>query len=142
MPGRHSSLVVRILLVPLIVLAPLGALLVVFGLFPSAPDWIGGLLMLLFFFWGIVTIMLVPAWLFGASPSSSGPSDDGGDGGDMDPPQPPGPRGAPRGDIPLPDADQARERLRDHGRPDRRGIPPRRHAPEPEHVPVRTLPAE
>lgn len=133
---------VRILLVPLIVLAPL-ALLVVFGLlFPSAPDWIGGLVMLLFFFWGIVTIMLVPAWLFGASPSASGPSDDGGNGGDMDPPHAPGPRGAPRGAIPLPDADQARERMRDHGRPDRRGVPPRRHAPGHEHVPVRTLPAE
>jgi hypothetical protein len=50
MPGRHSRLVVRIVMVPLIVLAPLGALAVFARLFPSAPDGLGPVLMMLYLF--------------------------------------------------------------------------------------------
>jgi hypothetical protein len=66
MPGRHSNFVVRILLVPLIVLAPLGALVAFALLFPSAPDGLGPVLIVLYFFYAIVAIMLVPAALFRA----------------------------------------------------------------------------
>ncbi|MGO9898757.1 MAG: hypothetical protein ACLP0J_03455 [Solirubrobacteraceae bacterium] len=55
MRGRRSSLVVRILLAPLIVLGPVVALVVCALLFPSAPC-----------FYAIFAVMLVPAWLFGA----------------------------------------------------------------------------
>ena len=57
MPGRHSSLVVRILLVPLILLGPLGALIVFALLFPSAPDGIGSALYVLYFFYAIGAIV-------------------------------------------------------------------------------------
>jgi hypothetical protein len=57
MPGRHSRLAVRIVLVPLIVLAPLGALAAFALLFPSAPDGPGPVLMMLYFFYVIVAII-------------------------------------------------------------------------------------
>lgn len=141
MPGRHSSLVVRILLVPLIVLAPLGALAAFALLFPSAPDGLGPALMMLYFFYAIVAIMLVPA-LFWAPGSSPGPSGGGADGGDMDPPPPTAPPGAPRGGVPLPDAEQARGRVRDHDRPNPRMGPTRRTPQEPERAPVPKTPAD
>jgi hypothetical protein len=64
---------------------------------------------------------------FASFPGSS--EGDGGDGpGSGPPPPPPGP---PRGGAPLPDADQARTRRRDHIRPNLRGVSPRRTAVEP-----------
>jgi hypothetical protein len=141
MPGRHSRLVVRIVMVPLIVLAPLGALAVFARLFPSAPDGLGPVLMMLYLFYVIVAIMLVPA-LFWAPDSSSGPSGGGTDGGDTDPPLPTAPPGAPSGGVPLPDAEQARGRVRDHDRPNRRMGPTRRTPQEPERAPVPKTPAD
>jgi hypothetical protein len=141
MPGRHSSLVVRILLVPLIVLGPLGTLVVCALLVPSAPDAVLQVLLVLYLFYVILAIMLVPAFFWTPGPSS-GPSGDGADGGDMDPPQPPIPPTAPQGGVPLPDADQARGRVRDHDRPDRREVPARRGSREPERAPIPTLPTE
>ena len=85
----------RILLVPLSVFAPLGVLVACALLFPSAPDALGKVLMMLYFFYAIVAIMLVPAVLW-APGSSPGPSGGGADGGDMDPPSPTAPPGAPR----------------------------------------------
>jgi hypothetical protein len=123
------------LLVPLIVLAPLGALVACALLFPSAPDGLGKVLMMLYFFYAIVAIMLVPALLW--SPGSSpGPSGDGADGGDTDPPPPTAPPSAPPGGVPLLDAEQARGRVRGHDRPDRRTGPTRRTPKEPERAPV------
>lgn len=136
------SLVVRILLLPLVVLAPLGALVAFALLFPSAPDGLGQVLMMLYFFYAIVAIMLVPAGLFWAPGCSPGPSGDGADGGDMDPPPPTAPPSAPRGGVPLPDAEQARGRVRDHDRPDSRGGPARRTPKEPERAPVPKTPAD
>jgi hypothetical protein len=142
MPGRHSSLVVRILLVPLVVLAPLGVLAAFALLFPSAPDGLGPVLMMLYFFYAIAAIILVPAALFWAPDSSPGPSGDGADGGDMDPPPPTAPPSAPPGGVPLPDAEQTRGRVRDHDRPDRRLGPTRRAPQEPERAPVPKTPAD
>jgi hypothetical protein len=112
MPGRYSSLIVRVLLAALILLGPLGVPIVFGMLFPSAPDGVATALLMLYLFYAIVAVMLVPAALFSAPGSSSGPSDDGGAGWDTDPPPATPPRG-PRGGIPLPDADQARGRVRD-----------------------------
>ncbi len=64
-------------------------------------------------------------------------SDGGGGGG---PKRPPAPQDSPRGGgIPLPDAEQARVRLRDH-RKLREHLPGRERRParEPERTPVRT----
>ena len=64
-------------------------------------------------------------------------SDGGGGGG---PQRPPAPQDSPRGGgIPLPDAEQARVRLRDH-RKLREHLPGRERRParEPERTPVRT----
>jgi hypothetical protein len=59
---------------------------------------------------------------------SSSEGDGGGGPGSGPPPPPPGP---PRGGAPLPDADQARARRRDHNRPSLRGVSRRRPAFEP-----------
>jgi len=65
---------------------------------------------------------------FAPFPGSSEGDGDGGPGSGPPPPPPPGP---PRGGAPLPDADQARTRRRDHNRPSLRGVSRRRPAAEP-----------
>jgi hypothetical protein len=91
----------------------------------------------------LLTVALAPALLprrilypnSDPPPSGSdGRDDDGGHG----PPRQPTPPGGPRGGIPLPDADQARVRLRGHGRPALTRPRPRRAAGEPERSPART----
>jgi len=73
-------------------------------------------------------VMLAPAVLFKDARSSS--DGDGGRGSGPDDPQPePEP---PRGGVPLPDAEQAAARARDHNRPWRVRRPSRRSSPEPE----------
>lgn len=89
----------------------------------------------------ILAVLLGPALLprailypeHGSPPGRSDADDSGGQG----PPEPRTPPGAPRGGLPLLDADPARIRVRDHGRLDL--VPPRkrRAAREPEHTPVR-----
>ncbi len=67
---------------------------------------------------------------------SDGGSDDGWGRGPDAPPQPPAP---PKGGIPLPDAEPANVRLRDHRRlPEHLPKRDRRPAREPERTPVRT----
>ncbi len=69
-----------------------------------------------------------------APPGSDGGSDGGGGPG---PNRPPAPSAGPGGGLPLPDADPARVRLRDHGRlGDHIPRPERRPAREPEREPV------
>jgi hypothetical protein len=91
----------------------------------------------------LVTVLLLPVLLprrilYPADGDS--PADDSGDdgGGGRGPhPEPPKPPDAPRGGLPLPDAQPARIRLRDHGR---RVLTPhrqRRPAREPERSPRR-----
>jgi hypothetical protein len=69
-----------------------------------------------------------------ARPGSDGGSDGGGGHG---PSRPPAPPTGPGGGLPLPDADPAKVRLRDH-RPlaDHHRRPERRPAREPERTPV------
>ena len=78
--------------------------------------------------WFFCSLILVPALLFKAE-SSPGSSMDGDGGGGGSPPVPPS-RDPDPGGIPLPDAEQSSERLRDHVRAKRRW-PRRRAAREP-----------
>jgi hypothetical protein len=83
------------------------------GVVPALPP--------LMIFLCILAIMLVPSVLFRSRDSPPGDDDD--DGG-SDPGQPPSPPDPPSGDLPLPDADPARWRVRDHDRPDLRDARP------------------
>lgn len=87
---------------------------------------------------GCVAVLLIPALKDSPSPNRrpEGESDDGWGRGPKPPPKPPKP---PRGGIPLPDAVQARVRLREPGRLSER-LPSRERRParEPARRPVRT----
>ncbi|MGN6168666.1 MAG: hypothetical protein ACTHQQ_10925, partial [Solirubrobacteraceae bacterium] len=101
-------------------------------------DETGKDLLTLLFFLGVVALMFVPGLLYhrsDPSPGSSG-SDGGGGGGGPGPPHP-SPDG-PRGGVPLPDADQARARARDHLTPKLDDRRPRRPAHEPRRTPAPT----
>ncbi|HET6864578.1 MAG TPA: hypothetical protein VFH80_01605, partial [Solirubrobacteraceae bacterium] len=76
-------------------------------------------------------LMLVPAALYRGPGPSSDSGEDGGEGRGPDAPLPPPPPPPPRGDIPLPDAEPANLRLRDHdaARLVRRGSRRRSRAP-------------
>ena len=85
------------------------------------PAWLGLLL---------VALIMPPVFCYETfSRSQSSSNGEGGDGPGSGPP-PPQPT-PPRGGTPLPDADQARLRMRDHNRPSLRGAGPRRRAVEP-----------
>lgn len=78
----------------------------------------------------IPTLMFAPALLYRNTgyPPGSGEDDGGGGPGPDEPPPRPTP---PRGGIPLPDAQPAHARIRDHNRPKLTDRRPRRPAPEP-----------
>ena len=97
---------------------------------------LGQFILLLSMAWFFCSLILVPALLFRAdsSPSSSSDDDGGGTGPPESPPPDPG-----AGGIPLPDAEQSSQRVRDHVRPKRRWLR-RRPAREPERNPRPTLP--
>ena len=65
------------------------------------------------------------------APSQGWSESDGGVGPGSGPPRPPPPSGPPPRGVPLPDAEQARTRRRDHNRPSPRGVRRRRPAVEP-----------
>lgn len=67
----------------------------------------------LFLFLGVIGLMLVPGVLYHGVGSPPGPSESDGGGGSGPEAPPPAPH-PPRGGIPLPDAEQARARIRDH----------------------------
>lgn len=78
----------------------------------------------------LVALAVAPVFCyqsFGPFEGSSERDDDGGSG--YRPPQPP--PGLPHGGVPLPDADQARTRRRDHNRPSQRDVSRRPPAVEP-----------
>jgi hypothetical protein len=91
----------------------------------------------------LVTVALAPVLLPrrmlypNPDPPASG-SDDSDGGGGSGPPRRPTPPEGPRGGIPLPDADQARARVRGHGRPALTRLRPRRATHEPGRSPART----
>ena len=87
-------------------------------------------------FLGVIILMLVPGVLYRRSDPSPGPSEPDGGGG-PGPGQPGLSPDAPRGGIPLPDADQASSRARDHNRPKFQHLKQRRRAPDPPRTPVR-----
>lgn len=116
-------------------LVPSGPLLVVIVLrnLSWISESVAKTLLLVSMAWFFCALILVPALLFRESESSSGSSDDGGGNG-AGPREPPPPEpGA--GGIPLPDAEQSRERVRDHVRPKRQWWR-RRAAREPRQAPV------
>lgn len=86
----------------------------------------------------ILAVLLGPALLPRAIlyPQPPGRSD-ADDGGGPGPPEPPTPPDAPRGGVPLLDADPTRIRVRDHGRLDLVPSRKRRAAREPDRTPVR-----
>src|SRR5581483_7612708 len=83
----------------------------------------------------VPTLMVAPVLLYRRpGPSSdSGEGDAGGGGPDAPPPPPP----VPRGGIPLPDAEPAGVRERDHDRPRLADRRPLRPSPVPERAPAR-----
>jgi hypothetical protein len=98
---------------PLIVMTALGSVGVV-------SESLARGLLLVSMAWFFCALILVPALLFrpDASPGSSTDEDPGGGGGPQGPPS----RDPDPGGIPLPDAEQSRERVRDHVRPRRRWL--------------------
>ena len=68
---------------------------------------------LLLFFLGAMAVILVPALLYRRFGSAPGPTESDGGGG-PGPDQPCSSSDPPRGGLPLPDADQATTRARDH----------------------------
>jgi hypothetical protein len=114
----------------------MAATLIAFGDLRVLPDGVAATLLLTLVFLTIPGLMLVPPLLYrkpGPSPDSS--DDEGGGGrGPGSPPAPPAP---PRGGVPLPDADPARMRIREHGRRVWDTRRARRPAREPDRSPVR-----
>ena len=134
MPGKALRLTGRIGLLLALLFGPM--LTVIVGVLVGLPDSIGRGLLLFSMIWVMSALVLTPAILFPPSRHSPGPSD--GDGGGDDPPDPPDPPPtAPRGGLPLPDAEQSHERVRDHDRPGRRRVRSRRPARDPERRPAR-----
>ncbi len=95
----------------------------------------------------LLTVLLVPVLLPRRilyppdDGASAGDSDGDGGGGSGPQPQPPKPPDPPRGGLPLPDAQPARVRIRDHGRRVLTPRRPRRPAREPVPVPQRDRPS-
>ncbi len=83
-------------------------------------------------------LFVISGFLFRGGGSPPG-RPDGDDGGGQGPGPPVAPSGRPSGGLPLPDADQARVRARDHTRVVLVPVRARRGAREPERAPMRTL---
>ncbi|HWD64862.1 MAG TPA: hypothetical protein VG405_06780 [Solirubrobacteraceae bacterium] len=90
--------------------------------------------LLLGLFWGLIVLVMAPIFLFYGHDAGPGPNDEGEDGPEPgeDPPSPT----PPRGDLPLPHAEQSRLRLRGP-RPGPGRAWPRRREHEPTRVPTR-----
>jgi hypothetical protein len=95
--------------------------------FSALPQWAFGPLWLALL---LASLAAAPVFCYHTLTSSHGSSDDDGGGGPGSGPPPP-PPAPPRGGTPLPDADQARARRRDHNRPSLLDVSRRRSAVEP-----------
>lgn len=85
---------------------------------------------------GVAVVICLPSLFY--RPMDA-PPDSGLDGGGGDGPSPPDPpHDHPRGGVPLPDADQARARVRDHRGPAFPRVPRRRPVHEPGRAPAKT----
>jgi hypothetical protein len=143
MPERRPSVTVRISLFALlaVLLSPLAALFVLMIASPALAGVVANGFGALAVIMAIAGIMLArrlfsPHWRPPPGPSDSD-GGGGGGGGGSGPREPAAPPGAPRGGIPLPASAQSRERIRDHDRPGRRQLRPRRPVREPNRSPVR-----
>jgi hypothetical protein len=87
-------------------------------------------LMLLWLMLVVAAPVAAPAFCYRPAGRATGSSDDDGGGG-SGPRRPPARPQGPRGGVPLPDADQAIARVRDHNKPRLRTWEPRRRAREP-----------
>jgi hypothetical protein len=145
MPERQPSVATRISLFALlfVLLSPLAALFVLMVAAPAfsqkAANGFGALAVAM----AIAGIMLgrrllSPPWRPPSDPSDA--EEGGGGSGGSGPREPTVPRGAPRGGVPLPDAEQSRERVRDHDRATRRRLRPRRPVREPNRSPAPRVP--
>jgi hypothetical protein len=142
MPERQPSVRVRISLFVLlaVLLSPLVALFALMVASPRLAQVVAngfGALAVIMAIGGVMLArrLFSPRWRPPPGPADS--DGGGGGGGGSGPREPTVPPGAPRGGLPLPDAEQSRERIRDHDRPGRRRLGPRRPAREPERSPVR-----
>jgi hypothetical protein len=106
---RRPHFPLRLVLVT-IAMPGLVLVLIVLGNAGELPQGVGPALIMLLVFCCIPALMLAPALLF-CWPDTS-PGDDG-DGGPPRPDEPP-PQGPPMNGLPLPDADPAGWRVRDH----------------------------
>lgn len=100
------------------------------------PDGAAVPLLLLLVFLFVPALFFVPSLLYHESDSPPGSSEDEGGGWRPGPDRPLSPPDNPRGDLPHPDAEQARVRVRDHTGPEFERAKPRRPAKEPEHTPA------
>jgi hypothetical protein len=135
---RRSHFWVRALLASLALPALMAALVGVASLNPlSLSDGAAKTSLSFLFFVGVVVLMFVPGLLYRRLDPSPGSSESDGGGG-PGPGQPRPSRDAPRGGVPLPDADQARARARDHNTPKLDDPKRRRPAHEPRRTPAAT----
>jgi hypothetical protein len=114
----------------------IAASLIAFRELRLVPDGVAASMLLTLVFLTLPGLMLVPALLYRRPGGSPDASDDEGGGGPGRGPDPPPPT-APRGGVPLPDAEPARLRLREHGRRALGVRPHRRAAREPVRAPGR-----
>jgi hypothetical protein len=87
---------------------------------------------------GCVAVLMLSAFRTDAAPPNESTDSESDDGWGNEPRRPRGPSARPRGGVPLPDAEQSRIRLRDHGKLSDR-IPPRERRPAraPTRIPVK-----
>jgi hypothetical protein len=135
---RRSHFRVRALLAALALPALMAALVGVARqrALPLPDDDTGKGLLTVLFVLGVIALMFVPGLLYRRLDPSPGPTESDGGGAGPGPPRrsPDGPRGG----VPLPDADQARARVRDHHTPKLDDPKPRRPAHEPRRTPAST----
>lgn len=132
---RRSHFWVRVLIASL-GLPALVACLIAVGQLNVLSNNVATALLSSLFFAGVIALMLVPGVLYRGSGPSPGTSESDGGGG-PGPGRPPPSPDIPRGGLPLPDAEQASARVRDHTWP-RFDELPRRPAHEPRRRPART----
>jgi hypothetical protein len=120
---RRSRFYLRLSCASLVMLAAALGLALAIN-FSALPQRAGGLLWVALL---LAAVAVAPVFCYHTFAAFQGSSeDDGGGGPGRGPPTAP-----PRGGAPLPDADHARARRRDHNRPTLRGVRRRRPAVEP-----------
>ena len=133
---RSANFPVRIARTVLVVFGPL--MLAIAGIIAFGPisdsDGLAKVLVMMSVIWVMCALALVPALLFNEAQSPPGSAGEDDHGGSGPPPEPTTPS-TNGGGIPLPDADQSRERIRDGVR--RRRVRARRRSVEREPGPVR-----